>query len=237
MSTPQRPLIVVESNDPLALPRRVALLHPDLRPAVRGVAERWVMTFPHLIVRELILFQVVVIVLSLAAILFDAPLEGIANPQETPNPAKAPWYFLGLQELLHYFPPIVAGVLLPALVVLALVTIPYARVNLEAGPLWAGRRSRFAIGLGLAVAALTLGVGAFGCWPIAVPTLLVGAAMFAARGGERGGRLRRSLARVTLPEWIMTWFVLVATLLTTIGTFFRGPGWSWIWPWLSTPRG
>jgi len=109
MSERQRPLEVVESNDPLALPRRVALLHPDLRPAVRGRAERWVMTFPHLIVREVILFQVVVVALSLAAILFDAPLEGIANPEETPNPAKAPWYFLGLQELLHYFPPIVAG--------------------------------------------------------------------------------------------------------------------------------
>jgi quinol-cytochrome oxidoreductase complex cytochrome b subunit len=237
MSEPQRPLAVVESNDPLALPRRVALLHPDLRPAVRGRAERWVMTFPHLIVREVILFQVVVIVLSLAAILFDAPLEGIANPQETPNPAKAPWYFLGLQELLHYFPPIVAGVLLPALVVVGLVVIPYARVNLEAGPLWAGRGLGTAIGLGAVTAALTLGVGAFGCWPIAVPTVLIAAAMFAARGGERGGRLRHALAGVTLPEWIMTWFVIVATLLTVIGTFFRGPGWSWVWPWQSVPRG
>ena len=55
--------------------------------------------------------------------------------------------------------------------------------------------------------------------------------MLAARGGERGGRLRRALARVTLPEWIMTWFVVVAALLTAIGTFFRGPGWSWVWPW------
>jgi quinol-cytochrome oxidoreductase complex cytochrome b subunit len=237
MSEPQRPLAVVESNDPLALPRRVALLHPDIRPAVRGRAERWVMTFPHLIVREVILFQVVVIVLSLAAILFDAPLEGIANPQETPNPAKAPWYFLGLQELLHYFPPIVAGVLLPALVVVGLVVIPYARVNLEAGPLWAGRGLGTAIGLGAVTAALTLGVGAFGCWPIAVPTVLIAAAMFAARGGERGGRLRHALAGVTLPEWIMTWFVIVATLLTVIGTFFRGPGWSWVWPWQSVPRG
>ena len=107
-------LHAVESTDPLAVPRRVALVRPDTRPAVRRIDERYVMTFPHLIVREVILFQVVVIALSLVAIFFDAPLEGIANPIETPNPAKAPWYFLGLQELLHYFPPVVAGVLLPA---------------------------------------------------------------------------------------------------------------------------
>jgi hypothetical protein len=76
--------------------------------------------------------------------------------------------------------------------------------------------------------------GAFGCWPIAVPTLLTAGAMFAARGGDGGGRVRRVLSRVTLPEWIMTWFVVVATLLTVIGTFFRGPGWSFVWPWSGT---
>ena len=231
MSEP-RPIDLVESSDPLAVPRRVALLHPDTRPAVRVRDERWVMTFPHLIVREVILFQVVVIALGLAALAFDAPLEGIANPLETPNPAKAPWYFLGLQELLHYFPPIVAGVLLPGLVVTALVVIPYAPVNLKAGPLWAGRGRGTAAVLAGAAAALALLTGFFGCWPIAVPTVAVTLAMFAARGGERGGTLRRKLAGVTLPEWIMTWFVVVATLLTVIGTFFRGPGWSWVWPWL-----
>jgi quinol-cytochrome oxidoreductase complex cytochrome b subunit len=228
-----RPIELVESNeanDPLVVPRRVALIHPDTRPAVRVRDERWVMTFPHLIVREVILFQAVVIGLALAALAFNAPLEGIANPLETPNPAKAPWYFLGLQELLHYFPPIVAGVLLPALVVVALVVIPYAKVNLTAGPLWKGRGRGTALGLAIAVAALSLLTGAFGCWPIVAPTLLTAAAMFGARGGETGGTLRRALARVTLPEWIMTWFVLVATLLTVIGVFFRGPGWSWVWP-------
>jgi len=234
MSEILRPLEIVESNDPIVLPRRVAMLHPDVRPAVRRREERWVMTFPHLIVREVILLQVVVIVLSLVAILFDAPLEGLANPQETPNPAKAPWYFLGLQELLHYFPPIVAGVLLPGLVALALVVIPYARVNLAAGALWAGRGKRTALALGATATLLTLLFGAFGCWPIAVPTVLLALAMFAARGGEKGGALRQAMARVTLPEWIMTWFVLIATLLTTIGTFFRGPGWSWVWPWIGT---
>jgi quinol-cytochrome oxidoreductase complex cytochrome b subunit len=231
------PIDLVESRDPLAVPRRVALVRPDTRPAVRQTEERYVMTFPHLIVREVILFQVVVIVLAAAAILFDAPLEGIANPVETPNPAKAPWYFLGLQELLHYFPPIVAGVLLPALVVLALVVVPYARINLEAGPLWAGSGRGTVAGLGAAAAALVALFGVFGCWPIAVPTILLAGAMFAARGGERGGGLRRALARVTLPEWIMTWFVVVATLLTIIGIFFRGPGWTLVMAWATGGAG
>jgi menaquinol-cytochrome c reductase cytochrome b/c subunit len=231
------PIDLAESNDPLATPRRVALVRPDMRPAVRRSEDRYVMTFPHLIVREVILFQVVVIGLAIAAIVFDAPLEGIANPLETPNPAKAPWYFLGLQELLHYFPPIVAGVLLPTLVVLALVVIPYARINLSAGPLWGtGGRLRTTV-LGAALLIVVGLFGAFECWPIVIPTILLGVAMFAARGSGSGGRLRRALARVTLPEWIMTWFVVIATLLTLIGTFFRGPGWSFVWPWSAPPPG
>jgi len=219
------PIEVIESNDPVAVPWRIALVRPDGRPAVRESDEKYVMTFPHLIVRELILFQIVVIALSLSAILFDAPLESIANPLETPNPAKAPWYFLGLQELLHYFPPVVAGVLLPTLVGIALVVIPYARINLEGVPLWQ-RESRWkAPAIAAAILALTALFGLFACWPIVIPTVIVGAAMFAARWRTRW------LSRVSLPEWIMTWFVVIAVVLTVIGTFFRGPGWSWVVPW------
>jgi len=231
VSTP--PIEVVESNDPVAMPWRIALVRPDQRPTIRESDEKYVMTFPHLIVRELIMFQLVVIALSLAAILFDAPLESIANPLETPNPAKAPWYFLGLQELLHYFPPVVAGVVLPALVVIALVVIPYARINLQGAPLWA-KPSRWKAP---ALAVTIVGLAALFivpalirdhpiCWPIVIPTVLVGASMFLAR------RPHSRLAAVTLPEWIMTWFVVIAVVLTVIGTFFRGPGWSWIWPWM-----
>lgn len=226
------PLDLVESMDPLATPRRVALVRPDRRPAVRTTDEKYVMTFPNLILREVILFQLVVIGLALAAIAFDAPLEGIANPVETPNPAKAPWYFLGLQELLHYFPPVVAGVLMPLLVVMGLVVIPYARINLTAGPLWKGAGAARAPLLAGASAAILGLFGTFKCWPIVVPSAAISLAMFAARGGEGAGVFRRSLAKVTLPEWIMMWFVVVAGILTLIGTFFRGPGWSFVWPWV-----
>lgn len=228
-----RPIEVIESNDPIATPWRVAVTRPDRRPAVRETEEKYVMTFPHLIVREIILFEVVVVALSLAAIFFDAPLESIANPTETPNPAKAPWYFLGLQELLHYFPPVVSGVLMPGLVVIALVVIPYARINLEGGPLWASKSPVRMPVIAAVIVLLTILFGAFGCWPVVVPTLAVGAAMFAALRVSTDSRL----GRITLPEWIMTWFVIIAAVLTLIGTFFRGPGWSWVWPWLDVSRG
>ena len=227
---------LIESDDPIVNPWRVALLRPDTRPAVHEKEEKYVMTFPHLIVREVIVFQLVIIFLSLAALFFDAPLEGIANPMETPNPAKAPWYFLGLQELLHYFPPIVAGVVLPGLVVMALVVIPYGRVNIHPEPLWGrGSRLKAAIVAASIIAIIAL-FAAFKCWPIAIPTAIYGAAIFLAKAPGTS-RWRMWLWGVTLPAWIMTWFVTIAAVLTLIGTLFRGPGWSWIWPWQDIPRG
>jgi quinol-cytochrome oxidoreductase complex cytochrome b subunit len=232
------PVEIVESTDPISVPRRVALVRPDRRASVRTREETWLMTFPHLILREVILLQLVLLFLAVAAMLFDAPLEGIANPLETPNPAKAPWYFLGLQELLHYFPPVVAGVLIPTLVVLALVVIPYAKINLGASPLWeSADASRLAVAVAGGALLLMAVFAWFGCWAIVIPTGAIAAAMFAARGGASGGRGRRMLARVTLPEWIMTWFVAIATILTVLGTFFRGPGWSLVWPWSGAALG
>ncbi|NWJ41992.1 MAG: hypothetical protein HXX12_13600 [Geothrix sp.] len=235
MSQIPQPFVPVESNDPMVVPKRVAMVRPDTRPTIRRREEKFVMTFPHLIIREVIMFQVVVIGLAVIALLFNAPLEGLANPLETPNPSKAPWYFLGLQELLHYFPPVVAGVVIPGLVVVALVVIPYARINLVAGPLWSGDRAKLRNGIAAVTVALTVLFAAFQCWAIVVPTLMVAAAMFVARGEGKGQPFRRFLTQVTLPEWIMTWFVLVATVLTLIGTFFRGPGWSLVWPWNMYP--
>ncbi|MGH9577407.1 MAG: hypothetical protein ACRD3R_08210, partial [Terriglobales bacterium] len=110
---------------------RLVVVQGESEPAVDASDEPQVMSMPHLFLREGIALVGISLVLVLLAVFVDAPLEEIANPQKTPNPAKAPWYFLGLQELLHYYPPIVSGVLLPGLVVLALVVIPYFDVNLK----------------------------------------------------------------------------------------------------------
>jgi len=83
-----------------------------------------VFTWPHLLIRELVLFAIVVACLLTAAFLFNAPLEEVANPNHPPNPAKAPWYFLGLQELVSYS-AFIGGVLIPGLIVVVLMLVPF----------------------------------------------------------------------------------------------------------------
>lgn len=84
-----------------------------------------IQSWPNLVFRELICAIMVISCLILISIFFNAPLEGQANPTITPNPAKAPWYFLALQELLVYFDPWIAGVILPSVILIGLMLIPY----------------------------------------------------------------------------------------------------------------
>jgi len=84
-----------------------------------------VMVWPHLLVRHAVAAMATLLVVMLISIFFDAPLRGIANPQVTPNPEKAPWYFAALQELLSLFHPLVAGVLVPGAIVIGLMALPY----------------------------------------------------------------------------------------------------------------
>lgn len=93
-------------------------------PAVGGNPESAVFTWPNLVFREILLFMVVVAIVLVLAIFWNAPLEEFANPVHPPNPAKAPWYFLGLQELVSYS-AFWGGVVVPALVVTALAVLPY----------------------------------------------------------------------------------------------------------------
>lgn len=90
--------------------------------------EGTVMTWPYLLFLELTASLVVLFVLHLLALLFNAPLEERANPAHPPNPAKAPWYFLGLQELVSYS-AFWGGVALPALGVICLILLPYLDRN------------------------------------------------------------------------------------------------------------
>ena len=87
----------------------------------------WV--WPDLVYTELISLIVCSVVLIVWSIFLKAPLEQPANPASTPNPSKAPWYFLGLQEMLVYFDPWLAGVVLPGLIIVGLICIPYIDRN------------------------------------------------------------------------------------------------------------
>ena len=219
------------SSDAKKEPRRVVFVTKKTSAKVMGDPGPQLMTYPHLLIREAIAFQVLVIVMVLVALFWDAPLEQLANPLLTPNPAKAPWYFLGLQELLHFFPPFVAGILIPTLVVIALVVIPYFNVNIEGEPIWARRPSQNLRIVLITVLVLLGLLAVFHAWTIFVPTALVATLLlFSYTVRQRQEGLLKVLAAKPLSWWVMTWFIAVAVSLTVVGTFFRGPGWSWVWP-------
>lgn len=102
-----------------------AAAHGHERDAGESRRDGTVTTWPHLFFREVIAGLLFLVVLGFLAIAIDAPLEEAANPLRTPSPARAPWYFVGLQELLTYFDPWVAGVMIPLIIVIGLCAIPY----------------------------------------------------------------------------------------------------------------
>jgi hypothetical protein len=99
------------------------------KPLIEKDEEDRVWTWPDLVYTELIAMVVCTVVLIVWSIVLAAPLEQPANNANTPNPSKAPWYFLGLQEMLVYFDPWLAGVLLPGLIIVGLMAIPYIDTN------------------------------------------------------------------------------------------------------------
>jgi quinol-cytochrome oxidoreductase complex cytochrome b subunit len=135
MSLSKRPRASVESRDP----------------------NDEVFAWPHLLYRELLVTLGVIVVLHVISLIFMAPLEEIADPTRTPNPAKAPWYFLGLQELVHYS-ALVGGVIVPTLLVVTLLALPYADRGTAGSGRWFAPERRVAnsIFTALAVVAVAL---------------------------------------------------------------------------------
>jgi quinol-cytochrome oxidoreductase complex cytochrome b subunit len=135
----------------------MALTDRPAQPVVESDPDEDVMAWPHLLYRELLMLLVLLVALHVVALLFNAPLEELANPTRTPNPAKAPWYFLGLQELVHYS-AFVGGVLVPGLVLLALVLAPYLDPSPRGVGVWFSperRRANWIFGV-FAVACIVL---------------------------------------------------------------------------------
>lgn len=142
-----------------------------------GPGDDKVHTWPHLVRAEFLCTLFIVILLVVWSLLVDAPLEEPANPTRTPNPSKAPWYFLGLQEMLVFFDPWHAGVMLPSLIIVGLMVIPYIDINPHGNGYYTFESRKFEI--------LTFILG----------------------------------------------FHILWISLIIIGTFLRGPGWNWFWPW------
>jgi hypothetical protein len=225
---------ILRSDDATKDPVRLVVLQEEVRPPVDLHDEEMVMTFPHLLVRELIALVAASLVLVLLSLVFDAPLEELANAQKTPNPAKAPWYFLGLQELLHYYPPLVSGVVLPGLVVTGLIVVPYFPINLKRESIYRDRAPMTVVlvlvVVGAVLSALFYFTGAHPVWPLIGPTWLVGAMMIAP-AFLPASSVKEWLATRSVPYWVFFWFLVVGMALTVVGVFFRGPGWAFTLPW------
>ncbi len=138
----------------------------------RAEAQDKVHTWPHLLVVEFAAILVVSAALLIFSALVRAPLLGLADFNRTPNPSKAPWYFLGLQELLTMFHPMVAGVTIPGIALGLLAVAPYTDKNPSNVP----KDRKFAIA-------------------------------------------------------IFTLFLMMWAVLVIIGSFFRGPGFNFVFPW------
>lgn len=194
-----------------------------------------VSSYPHLVAREFLAFGLMLAILLVVSFLFDAPLEELANPGKTPNPAKAPWYFLSLQEMLHYAPPFISGVFIPGLLVVVMITIPFFRgrmvilpvsfllaailIPLLDGVIWA---SLHAVAPGFADVTRSYGLPTLVLLVISAFAL---AKLALSRAFDDEERVERLRVRLFLA------FVLILFVMVMIGQFFRGAEWRWVWPW------
>jgi len=113
-------------------------------PPLESLENEKVLVWPDLVYTELICMIVVTVVLIVWAVALQAPLEEPASSVKTPNPSKAPWYFLGLQEMLVYYDPWMAGVVLPSMVVFGLMAIPYIDFNKDGNGYYTINQRKFA---------------------------------------------------------------------------------------------
>lgn len=213
--------------------------------AIDGVDPRstTVHVLPYLLVREASFALVLLAAVTVLGAVVGAPLGDAANPGMSPNPAKAPWYFMGIQELLIHVHPVVAVGVVPAVFALALVALPYLAADDEPqGDWWRSDRGKAAAGLAAVAAAVATpalvvahhlipiaGTVTHLTWPGRLATVTACAATAA---GSLW--LIRARLRLTRNESLQTAAVagVVAYIsLTLIGVWCRGPGMVLVWPW------
>jgi hypothetical protein len=186
-------------------------------------------------------------ILLIFSMMVPAPLDEIANPLHSPNPAKAPWYFLGLQELLLHFHPVVAGIIIPTLALGALFLLPFLDINLlSVGVYFRSRRGRalslLAVGLGLLLTPVWIIADEFlidwAGWLPTWPTLVANGVIpltLVLLGLISLEELVQQAFHTQTEERILFLFIFLfvaLAVLTVVGIFFRGAGMALIWPWL-----
>src|SRR3989454_3264404 len=124
--------MATEAADRIAARQRVEARRRQLEAPTTGrddSQDEMIVSFPEFVFKEFIAAVAMTVFLLIVSITLDAPLLGRANPGMTPNPSKAPWYFLGLQELLSRFPPLMAGVAFPTFVIVLMILVPFLDRN------------------------------------------------------------------------------------------------------------
>lgn len=206
-----------------------------------------VFAFPIVAILELLIALGVSALLLAIALLKNAPLEEIANPLVTTDPAKAPWYFMGLQELLEHMHPTVAGVMIPSIAVLFLIAIPYLDRNRAGAGRWFGAAREKSIVLftslyGLVIMAIYVLIdNAFPmrellhALPPVVAQAIVPAVIMAILAVIPALVVwRTQKGKTDAREILVALFTMLfvsAIVLTITGFMFRGPGFKLYLPW------
>jgi quinol-cytochrome oxidoreductase complex cytochrome b subunit len=220
----------------------------DRKPATNLDPQDTVSSWPHLLRAELFVVMACMLICLALGMLFDAPLKEMANAALPENPAKAPWYFLGLQEMVSYS-AFMGGLVIPAIVVLGLALIPYLdREPEESGIYFSGARGRrvawqsLAFGVVAAVLAVAIPVrfGWLRAWFPGISQLVIifvnpGSLLTLAYAAWSIGVLRHTDSTRMAAIALFTCFVVGFVILTYVGTELRGPNWHFYWTKSSWP--
>ena len=211
-----------------------------------GERSRSVPAIPHLLLREVVVALVLFASVLVFSMLFDAPLGDKANPGLSPNPTKAPWYFMGIQEMLLHFHPVFALFVIPALMLIALPALPYIDYQVNTAGVWfaskKGRTMALAaaltalIGTPLAILADEYLIELAARLPMIPAWISNGMApfvlLFAVVAGFYMFMKRKYAASNTEAVQMVFVLLLVAFLVLTVtGIWFRGEGMKLVWPW------
>lgn len=206
---------------------------------------QYVLFLPNLLLRELVVASILVAFILVFSIVFDAPLGDAANPGMSTNPAKAPWYFAGVQELLLHFHPLFAVVVIPGLAALGLASVPYIKYDVDTSGVWFQSRKGRRMGAVAAAAALAVApvwiladefLIDFASWLPGVPPavsngLLPAAVILGAMAGFTLFLKKKFSASNN--EAVQSMFILLAVslvILTATCVWFRGSGMALTWP-------
>lgn len=202
--------------------------------------------YPHLVAREFVVALVLVAILFFISALFDAPLGGRANLSVSPNPTKAPWYFIGFQEMLIHFHPVIVVFILPVLLMVAFLRLPWFKVEEDNQGVWFLSSK----GIHSAIYSSVISFGAAVLFIIAselfpdpeklVPEIsslitkgLVPLIIIFLPGWLIIKFLKKSIGlnRAEYIQSIIIMLTVAYTVFSIVGIFFRGEGMELVWPW------